>query len=109
MRILEIQRGGVTQRIATFLTPDEVGQLQGIPPQAVFGVLNPDDSLQVNALFRELLHATIALAAPLDPEMQCAAQTRRDWQFVDAPTRGTKSTAPTAAPMGNTLIARRPN
>ena len=73
MRILEIQRGGVTQRIATFLTADEVDQLQGIPPQAVVGVLNPDDSLQVNALFREFLHATIALAAPLDPDRQSAA------------------------------------
>ena len=94
MRILEIQRGGVTQRIATFLTADEVAQLQGIPPQAVVGVLNPDDSLQVNALFREFLHATIALAAPFDPDRQIAAQTRLDGQFVDAPIRATKSTAP---------------
>ncbi|MSV32957.1 MAG: hypothetical protein EXQ57_10615 [Bryobacterales bacterium] len=94
MKILEIRRGGVTQRIATYVTPDVVDQLQGIPPQAVVRVRNPDDSLQVNALSREFLHATIALAAPFDPDMQSAAQTRRDGQFVDAPIRATKSTAP---------------
>lgn len=80
MKILEIRRGGVTQRIATCRTPDEV------------------DQLQVNALFREFLHGTIALAAPLDPDRQSAAQTHRAGQFVDAPTRGTKSTALTTAP-----------
>src|SRR5437868_200649 len=82
MRVIEIRRDGEPQRIVTYLEQDEVERLEGIPPQAVVGLLAADDSLQVNTLFREFLHETIAVAAPLDPDMKAAAQTHGDGRLV---------------------------
>ena len=86
MRILEIQRDGGVQRILTYLTPEEVEQLHGIPPQAVIGLLAGDDSMEVNTIFREFLQGIIAVAAPLDELMQSAAQTfgRGRLTYVDS-------------------------
>jgi len=82
MRILNIQHDGEPRRIATYLEVEEVEKLQGIPPQAVIGVLDGNGSLQVNALFREFLHETIGLVAPLDLDMQSAAKAHRDGRLV---------------------------
>jgi len=82
MRVIEIRRDGEPQRIVTYLEPAEVERLDGIPPQAVVGLLAADESLQVNSLFREFLHETIALTAPLDPDVQAAAQAHGGGRLV---------------------------
>ncbi|MFN0102475.1 MAG: hypothetical protein ACKV2U_10350 [Bryobacteraceae bacterium] len=82
MRVLEIQRDGEVQRIVTYLTQEEVERLDGIPPQAVVGVLAPAGSLQVNAVFREFLHEIIATAAPLDADLRRAAQAHGEGRLV---------------------------
>jgi hypothetical protein len=52
MRVLSIERGGGRQRIVTYLSDDELARLGGLPPQGVVGVLDEDDSLQVNSFMR---------------------------------------------------------
>lgn len=82
MRVIETRRDGESQRIVTYLEPDEVERLNGIPPQAVVGLLAPDESLQVNTVFREFLHETIAVAAPLDPDVRAAAEAHGGGRLV---------------------------
>jgi hypothetical protein len=94
MRVLEIQRGGVNQRIATYLTDDEIGRLAGIPPEAVIGVVDDDDQLRVNSLFREFLHTVIGRFAALDPDMQAVAQSHGDGRLVYVDSRLPESVDP---------------
>jgi hypothetical protein len=94
MRIVEIERNGEMQKIVTYLEVNEVEQLQGIPPQAVVGILTGDNAMQVNALFREFLHETIAFAAPLDPDLQSAARTHGDGRLVYIDSRVPETTHP---------------
>ncbi len=82
MRVLAIAREGGRQRIVTYLSDDELTRLGGLPPQAVVGILQDDDSLQVNAVFREFLHEVIATAAPLDPDLQQAAAVSGEGRLV---------------------------
>jgi hypothetical protein len=82
MMVLQIVQGRERKRILTYLTAEELDRMRGVPPQAVVAVLGPDDSLQVNALFREFLHETIATTAPLDPALQSFATTQEDGRLV---------------------------
>lgn len=82
MRVLSIERGGGRQRIVTYLSDDELAQLGGLPPQAVVGGLADDDSLQVNAVFREFLHEVVGRVAPLDPDLQQAAAASGEGRIV---------------------------
>jgi len=77
-----MQRNGQLVRIVTFLTEALTTLRAGVPPQAVVGILGPDDSLQVNPLFREFLHETIARHAPLEKDMQQTAAAHRDGRLV---------------------------
>lgn len=82
MRVLDIQRAGRPERIVTFLEPDEIDRLGGVPPEAVVGILDGNGGLQVNGVFREFLHEAVAAVAPLDPEMQAAARVHPGGRFV---------------------------
>jgi len=82
MPIVEILRNGQAQRILTYLEPQEIEVLDGIPPQAVVGVITSEEILQINAIFREFLHETIGLSAPLDPDLQAAAQSHHSGRLV---------------------------
>ena len=73
MRVVAITHAGKRQRVVTYLSDAELGQMGGLPPQGVVGILLDDDSLQVNTVFREYLHEVIASAAPQDPDLQRAA------------------------------------
>lgn len=57
-------------------------ELRGLPAEAVAGVISADGTLQVNSLFREFLHQTIAVAAPSDPDLQQAAAESGEGRLV---------------------------
>ncbi len=82
MRVVEIVRAGVRQRVMTFLEEEELRQLDGLPPQAVIGLVDAAGQLQVNSVFREFLHETISRYAPLDPDMREAARQTVDGRMV---------------------------
>lgn len=82
MRVVAITHAGKRQRIVTYLSDAELGQLGGLPPQGVVGILLDDDSLQVNTVFREHLHEVIAVTAPQDPDLQRAAAESGEGRLV---------------------------
>ena len=96
MRVLEIARDGGRQRIVTYLSDDELTRLGGLPPQAVVGILQDDDSLQVNAVFREFLHEVIAAEAPRDPDLQRAAAASGEGRLVYIDSRVPETVDPVA-------------
>jgi hypothetical protein len=82
MRVLHIQRGKERQKIVTYLTAEETERLRGVPPEAVVGFILLDESMQVNAVFREFLQETIGRVGALDPDMQKAAASQADGRLV---------------------------
>ncbi|MBL8237120.1 MAG: hypothetical protein JNM66_06865 [Bryobacterales bacterium] len=94
VRIIEIEAGGGRQRVATFLSDDEMRQLEGLPGEAIIGAFAEDGSLRINATFREFLHETIGRAAPLDPAMRTAAAEQGNGRIVYIDDRLPEGTAP---------------
>ncbi|HEU0122599.1 MAG TPA: hypothetical protein VFQ91_18850 [Bryobacteraceae bacterium] len=94
MRVLDIRRGDSVQRIVTYLTEAEVERLRGLPPEGVIGVLHERQTLQVNAVFREFLHAAIAQCAPRDPAMRELAAVQGDGRMVYVDSRVPESIQP---------------
>lgn len=94
MRVVDIVRAGVRQRVMTFLEEEELRQLDGLPPQAVIGLVDEAGQLQVNSVFREFLHEIISRFAPLDPDMRDAARQTGDGRMVYVDSRVPESLTP---------------
>ena len=82
MMVYMVRKDDEIQRVASYLEMDEMNRLEGLSPQSIVGIYDAGGSLIVNSNFREFLHEIIAIAAPLDPDMQRAASAQGDGRLV---------------------------
>lgn len=94
MRVLDVQHGNSVRRIVTYLTEAEVERLRGLPPEGIVGVFQESETLQVNATFREFLHAVIGEYAPRDPALRGLAAAQGDGRVVYVDSRVPETVQP---------------
>jgi hypothetical protein len=69
-------------KVLTFLSPEEVSSLRGLPDEGIPGYFVGDspttENFRPNHQFMEFLHQVIRTAAPLDPGLRATAREQRN-------------------------------
>ncbi|MBM3788565.1 MAG: hypothetical protein FJW30_29880 [Acidobacteria bacterium] len=91
---LEIRRDGVVQRLLSFLTLEEINAAGALDPRGIVAAVAENGAVQINSVFREYLHKTIARLAPL--ELADAAQHAGNGRVVYIDDRAPADREPTA-------------